>query len=205
MLTRLAQLMGLKSLPAVNPAGEGNYHPGPYHVNGGWIPSGSPWNFWQCDIDPVPGGSNATVEACVWAYIRAIAQLPGYHQRDKANGGTEQVTSSALARLLINPNWYQTSSDFMTHLVRSLLLSGIAVTAKEMEAAMHRHAGNRKIGKVTWQHDPAIQKICDGWPQGIDSRRARSLGFETDRDLDEVVRNFIADDLDEQMKIAKAA
>jgi nucleoside-diphosphate-sugar epimerase len=88
---------------------------------------------------------------------------------------------------------------------RTLLLNGINVTAKELEQAVGRHAGNRKVGKVVWQHDPAIQKICDGWPQGIDSKRARALGFATDKDLDEIVRNFIADDLDDQMKIAKAA
>jgi nucleoside-diphosphate-sugar epimerase len=88
---------------------------------------------------------------------------------------------------------------------RTLLLNGINVTAKQLEQAVGRRAGNRKVGKVSWQHDPAIQKICDGWPQGIDSKRARSLGFETDKDLDEVVRNFIADDLDDQLKIAKAA
>ena len=88
---------------------------------------------------------------------------------------------------------------------RTLLLNGIKVTAKQLEGAVPKHAGNRKVGKVAWQHDPAIQKICDGWPQGIDSARARKLGFEIDKDLDEVVRNFIADDLDEQMKIAKAA
>ncbi|MFO1079929.1 MAG: D-erythronate dehydrogenase [Reyranellaceae bacterium] len=86
---------------------------------------------------------------------------------------------------------------------RTLLLNGINVTARELEQAIGRHAGNRKVGKVVWQHDPAIQKICDGWPQGIDSRRARDLGFATDHDLDEVVRNFIADDLDEQMKLAR--
>jgi nucleoside-diphosphate-sugar epimerase len=88
---------------------------------------------------------------------------------------------------------------------RTLLLNGINVTAKELEQAVARHAGNRKVGKVAWQHDPAIQKICDGWPQGIDGKRARSLGFEIDKDLDEVVRNFIADDIDEQLKIAKPA
>ena len=78
-------------------------------------------------------------------------------------------------------------------------------TAKELEQAIGRHAGNRKVGKVVWQHDPAIQSICNGWPQGIDSARSRRLGFETDKDLDEVVRAFIADDLDEQMKIVKPA
>jgi nucleoside-diphosphate-sugar epimerase len=85
---------------------------------------------------------------------------------------------------------------------RALLLNGFAATAKELAAAVPRHAGNRKTGHITWEHDPAIQKIVDGWPQGIDSRRARDLGFRTDRDLDEVVQNFIADDLDEQMRSA---
>jgi nucleoside-diphosphate-sugar epimerase len=88
---------------------------------------------------------------------------------------------------------------------RTLLLNGIKVTAKELEQAVGRHAGNRKVGKVTWQHDPAIQAICNGWPQGLSSDRARKLGFEIDKDLDEVVRNFIADDLDEQMKLVTPA
>ena len=36
----------------------------------------------------------------------------------------------------------------------------------------------------------------------VPSGRA-TIGFETDADLDEVVRHFIADDLDEQLKIAR--
>ena len=67
-----------------NPAGEGNYHPGPYTVGGGILPSewGQYLNFWQMDLDPIAGPGCSTVEACVWAYIRAIAQLPGYHKRE---------------------------------------------------------------------------------------------------------------------------
>lgn len=86
---------------------------------------------------------------------------------------------------------------------RTLLLNGIKVTARDLEQAVAKHAGNRKVGKILWEHDPAIEKICNGWPQGIDSARARQLGFEVDRDLDEIVRHFIADDLDEQMKLVK--
>ena len=88
---------------------------------------------------------------------------------------------------------------------RTLLLNGINVTARELEQAVAKHAGNRKVGKVVWQHDPAIQAICNGWPQGIDSARSRKLGFEMDKDLDEVVRHFIADDLHEQMKLVTPA
>lgn len=83
---------------------------------------------------------------------------------------------------------------------RGLLLSGITVTAAEMAAAVGRNAGNRKVGQIVWQPDAAIQKICDGWPKGARSERAAKLGFGTDRDIDEIVRAFIADDLDAQIR-----
>ena len=76
------------------------------------------------DYDPIGLPSASIVEACVWAYVRAIAQLPGYHRVELDNGGTETITSSALARLLRSPNPYQTPSDFLVHLIRSLLLNG---------------------------------------------------------------------------------
>ena len=109
-----------------NPAGEGNYHPGPYTVSGGVLPSswGQYLNLWQMDLDPLPVPGCSTVEACVWAYIRSLAQMPGKHQRELANGGTETVTTSALSRVLRNPNGYQTPSDFLVHLIRSLLYTG---------------------------------------------------------------------------------
>lgn len=109
-----------------NPAGEGNYHPGPYTVSGGWLPAawGQYLNHWQMDLDPLQAPGSSIVEACVWAYVRAIAQLPGYHRRELDNGGTETITTSALARLLRSPNGYQTPSDFLVHLIRSLLLNG---------------------------------------------------------------------------------
>jgi HK97 family phage portal protein len=109
-----------------NPAGEGNYHPGPYTVSGGILPAawGQYLNYWQMDYDPSGLPSASIVEACVWTYVRAIAQLPGYHRLELDNGGTETITSSALARLLRAPNPYQTPSDFLVHLIRSLLLNG---------------------------------------------------------------------------------
>lgn len=128
MLERMTQTLARLITPRArgNPAGEGNYYPGPYRVNGGWLPSswGQNWNFWQMDLDPLPYPSNSIVEASTWAYIRAIAQLPGYHKAETGKGGTEIITTSALSRILRSPNPYQTPSDFLVHLIRSLLLNG---------------------------------------------------------------------------------
>src|SRR5262245_51785885 len=125
-ITQLARQIAPRQ--KANPAGEGNYHPGPYYIYGqGWLPaaSGQYANFWQMDLDPISGPfTNSIVEACTWAYIRAIAQLPGYHKRELPNGGTEYVFTSALSRVLRAPNGYQSPSDFLVHLVRSLLLTG---------------------------------------------------------------------------------
>jgi HK97 family phage portal protein len=90
----------------------------------GWLSMSWPLNFWQCGYNVLPDFPCSTVDACVWAYVRAIAQLPGFHRRENDDGGFEDITTSALSRLLRFPNSYQTRSDFLTHGVRSLLYSG---------------------------------------------------------------------------------
>lgn len=78
---------------------------------------------------------------------------------------------------------------------RSVLLPGLSVTAAEMAAAVVRHAGNRRIGQIHWRHDPAIQKIVDGWPKETRSTFADGLGIKGDQTIDEIVRGFIEDEL----------
>ena len=83
---------------------------------------------------------------------------------------------------------------------RALLLTGIRVNAGEMAAAVERNKGNRRTGTINWQPDAAIQKIVDGWPGETRSERAAALGFSHDASIDEIVRAFIDDDLDSQIK-----
>jgi HK97 family phage portal protein len=113
----------------LSPGNEGQYRPGPYWTfeqGGGWIPANSPWNFWQCGIDPQPFSATAMAEACVAAYAQTIAMCPGAHWRLLGDGGREKVETSALSRILQRPNGYQSASDFMVNLVRSLYYSGNA-------------------------------------------------------------------------------
>jgi phage portal protein BeeE len=51
---------------------------------------------------------------------------PGDHWRTQADGGRERVTTSALSRILRQPNTYQGSSDFLLGLVRCLYAEGNA-------------------------------------------------------------------------------
>lgn len=116
--------LGLKSTP------EGAYHEGPYRIlttsSPGWLPpEWGAWNHWQMNQDPRSGaGISAMVEACVSAYAQTVAMCPMSHWQRLDNGGREQVTTSALSRIAIAPNDYQTRSDFLLNLVRSLYLDG---------------------------------------------------------------------------------
>lgn len=85
-----------------------------------------PLNFGQLGWDPIPSGWNSVVYACIMLYARTIAQLPGKHNKVLPNNGTEQVKTSALARILIKPNGYQTPSDFMQNMVMELFADGNA-------------------------------------------------------------------------------
>ncbi|BBK31878.1 nucleoside-diphosphate-sugar epimerase [Stella humosa] len=78
---------------------------------------------------------------------------------------------------------------------RGILLNGISAPVGEMAKAVERHGGAAAAKRIEWKPDPAIQKIVSSWPAAIDAERARRLGFHVDRDIDEIVTNFMADDI----------
>ena len=109
--------------------GEGDVRPGPYQlpVTGGWLPVNSPWNWWQDGTIPSTGlDSSAMVEACLSAYSQTVAMCPGDHWRMNEKNGRDRVTNSALSRILRHPNDYQSPSDFMLNLTRSVYAEGNA-------------------------------------------------------------------------------
>jgi len=117
----------LAPLRRAAPAVEGQYRPGPYLLSNGWLPAGTPWNFWQSAQDVRPyAGASAMVEACVAAYSQTTASLPGGHWKALPDGGKEQVTNSALARILRDPNDYSSISDVVLNLIRRLYAEGNA-------------------------------------------------------------------------------
>jgi HK97 family phage portal protein len=111
--------------------GEGETRPGPWQlpISGGWLPAdvGSNFNWWQLGFDILnPSSNSAIVEACVGAYSQTVAMCPGDHWRLNDKGGRKRVENSALSRVLRHPNSYQSISDFMLNLTRSLYVDGNA-------------------------------------------------------------------------------
>lgn len=95
-------------------------------ITGGFLPHnvGRFWNWWQMGHNPLGGGRNSTVHACVDAYAQTIASMNLQHLLRNDDVGTEVIETSALSRIARNPNSYQTRSDFMNNVVKSLLLEG---------------------------------------------------------------------------------
>ena len=78
---------------------------------------------------------------------------------------------------------------------RSLTPPGMSVTVAEMLAALDRvRPGAADL--VRRVDDPAIAAIVGTWPAAFIPARAESLGFAAHEPLDEVIRAFIADDLE---------
>ena len=116
--------------PSVVKAAEGEYRPGPWTlpITGGWLSHdvGQYINWWQNGHDPRSSSCSAMVEACVSSYSQTVAMCPGDHWLKNDKDGRDRVTTSALSRILRRPNSYQSGSDFLLNLTRSLYTEGNA-------------------------------------------------------------------------------
>lgn len=143
----LARVFGSKQKAA-----EGEYRPGPYLLDGGWLSAaaGKYMNWWQMGYSPQPfGEAGAMVEACVSAYAQTVAMCPGDHWLADGQGGRVRITTSDLSRIMRCPNDYQTISDFLLNLTRRLYAKG------ESFALAIRDDAHR-ISELHWMRD--------GWP-----------------------------------------
>src|SRR6516164_8306776 len=76
----------------------------------------------------------------------------------------------------------------------NLSMPGVCCTVAEQIASLRRIAGERVAARIRPAHDPLVARIVEGWPQRIDARRARELGFKAENSFDEIVRIHIDED-----------
>lgn len=78
---------------------------------------------------------------------------------------------------------------------RNINLPGRTDTIGEMIAAMSSVAGPEAEGRITWNSDPEIEKIVDGWRGRFVAEKGLRLGFSADESFEDSVRWFMSDDM----------
>jgi nucleoside-diphosphate-sugar epimerase len=78
---------------------------------------------------------------------------------------------------------------------RAVNVPGISVEVGEIVAALTRVAGADVASRVSWQADPAIERIVATWPREFESHLGRTLGMRSDPDFDTIIRQYMADEL----------
>jgi nucleoside-diphosphate-sugar epimerase len=76
----------------------------------------------------------------------------------------------------------------------NLSMPGVCCTVGEQIASLRRIAGDRVAARIRRADDPLVARIVEGWPQRIEARRARELGFKAESSFDEIVRIHIDED-----------
>ena len=79
---------------------------------------------------------------------------------------------------------------------RMLTLPGISVSIGEVETALAKVAGQHVADRIRWEPDDLIQKIVSGWLPAFDAKRAKSLGFKADDNIEAIIQAHIEDELD---------
>jgi len=128
-----------------------------------------------------PGGANTAVSGWASAIIRE--PLAG---RDYVCPVRPDTAMACISINKVVLSLLQASRVAMSSRSRTVLLTGIPVTAREMWDAVK----DRARGKVTFDPDPAIQAIMDAVPRATRSARAAQLGFPHSASIQEIVREY---------------
>ena len=78
---------------------------------------------------------------------------------------------------------------------RNLAMPSVSVTVAEEIEALKRVAGAKVAARIKRKPDPLVERIVSGWPQEIEAKRARELGFRAEASFDEIIKAHIEDEL----------
>ena len=74
---------------------------------------------------------------------------------------------------------------------------GRSATVAKMLQALESAAGPEARRRVAFVPDREVQAIVEGWPAAFTAERARLLGFPDQESLEDLVRAFIDEDLEQ--------
>ena len=139
-----------------------------------------------------PGKPNSAASSCFSAIIR-----------EPLNGKrTTLPVSTSTRHMHASP---RSAAQFFLHAAgldtegldgrRSLNMPSLTCSVEEQIEALRKVSGNDAVNLIDMKPDPFIQGIVGSWPEEFRTDRARELGFEVERDFDEIVQTYIRDDL----------
>lgn len=116
---------------------------------------------------------------------------------------TECPVSEAFAVWICSPRsaveWFLHAATMDTaplKLDRGINPPGRSATVARMLNALESVAGPEARARVRFVPDPEVYAIVEGWPAAFEADRARLLGFPEQESLEDLVRAFIAEDLE---------
>ena len=77
---------------------------------------------------------------------------------------------------------------------RWLNLPGITASVAKMIEALKKVAGAKVAERVLYKPDARIQAIVKTWPVNFKTPRALAMGFNSDPDVESIIRDYIADE-----------
>lgn len=77
----------------------------------------------------------------------------------------------------------------------NLTMPGVCCTVGEQIEALRRIAGAKVAARIRREPDALIARIVSGWPQRLEAKRARALGFAVESTFDEIIRVHIDEEL----------
>ncbi|MCB9945615.1 MAG: SDR family oxidoreductase [Geminicoccaceae bacterium] len=80
-------------------------------------------------------------------------------------------------------------------MTRAFALPGITVSIGQMIEALEKRTGPAVTARIHHERDELIERIVKGWAPRVNARHARSLGFEADADIGDIIEAHIEDEL----------
>ena len=139
-----------------------------------------------------PGKPNAAVSSFMSSIIRE--PLAGKPAACPVQPDTPIALSSA-RRTLRGIMRAATVSETTWGSRTAMNLPALSTTPREMAAALDRVAGHGSSALIDWVEDPAIAAVVMSWPARFVTLRAHRLGLMADQSFDDIVREYITDNL----------
>jgi nucleoside-diphosphate-sugar epimerase len=78
---------------------------------------------------------------------------------------------------------------------RVINMPGLSISVDAIIRSLRRVAGDAVADLISFERDPAVERIVSSWPGNFSARYARSLDFKSDKDFDSVILQFMAENI----------